>query len=69
MDPPYNRNVRISRTLRKVKAKTTKGEISRRHFSAHTWSYELKVGPINIVCDSALIGAVLEYLFDRSSCI
>ena len=45
----------------KVKAKTIKGETSRRHFSAHTWSYELKVGPINTVCDSALIGDAFEW--------
>ena len=68
MDPPYNQNIRVSRTLCKVKVITTKSERLRRHFSAHTGSYELKVGSINTVCDSALIGAVLECLFDRSFC-
>ena len=68
MDPPYNWNIRVSRTLYKSQSKDFKGETSRRYFSAHTWSYELKIGPINTVCDSVLIGDALECLFDHSSC-
>ena len=52
----------------KVKTKMIKGEISGHHFSAHTWTYELKIGPINTVCDSALIGDVFECLFVHFSC-
>ena len=48
------------RASTKSQNKGYKGRNFTTPFSAHMWSLELKIGPINTVCDSALIGAVLE---------